>query len=123
MKISKLHNVTTLDQPIKVPKDLNICEVCAIATMKNSIPKTLADHMVSKLALIQFDIAGPYLISLQRNRYFLLINESFTCKNWVLVLKEKSDTTRALKEWKTAVELEANSTIKATKYDNRPELV
>jgi hypothetical protein len=63
-KISKLHTKTTLDQPIKVPKDLEICQVCAITKMKNSIPKTLADHMITKLALIQFDIAGPFPISL-----------------------------------------------------------
>jgi hypothetical protein len=83
--------VTTLNQPIEVPKDLDICEVCAITKMKNSIPKTLANHMISKLTLIQVDIAGPFLTSLQGNRYFLLIIDSFTCKNWVLVLKEKSD--------------------------------
>jgi hypothetical protein len=41
-KITKLHIVTTLDQPIKVSKDLGIYEVCAIAKMKNTILKTLA---------------------------------------------------------------------------------
>jgi hypothetical protein len=89
--ISKLHTITTLDQPIKIPKNLDICEVCAIAKMKNSIPKILADH-------IQFDIAGPFPTSLQGNRYFLLIVDSFTSKNWVLVLKEKNDAKRVLEE-------------------------
>jgi hypothetical protein len=97
-KISKLHTVTTLDQLIKVPKDLKIYEVCAIAKMKNTIPKTLANHMISKLTLIQFDIASPFPTSLQGNRYFLLIIDSYTCKNWVLVLKEKGYAKRALEE-------------------------
>jgi hypothetical protein len=48
------------DKLIKMPKDLEICEIYAIAKMKNSIPKTLADHMVSKLALIQFNIADSF---------------------------------------------------------------
>jgi hypothetical protein len=51
-KISKLHSVMTHNQPIKVPKDLEICQICTIAKIKNTIPKTLSDDMVSKLALI-----------------------------------------------------------------------
>jgi hypothetical protein len=113
--------VTTLDQPIKVPKDLKIFEICAIAKMNNTISKTLANYMVSKLALIQFDIAGPFPTSFQGNRYFLLIIDSYICKNWVLVLKEKSK--RALEGWKTAVELETNMKIKAARSNNAPELV
>jgi hypothetical protein len=38
--------------------------------------------------------------------YFLLIIVSFIHKNWVLVLKEKSDAKKVLKEWKKAIELE-----------------
>jgi hypothetical protein len=115
--------VTTLDQLIKVPKDLEICEVCAIVKMKNTISKTFTDHIVSKLALIQFDIAGPFPTSLQGNMYFLLIINSYTRKNWVLVLKEKGNTKRALEEWKNAVELQANTKIKAARSDNAIELV
>jgi hypothetical protein len=122
-KISKLHTVTTLDKPVKVPKDLKICEGYAITKMKNSIPKTLANHMVSKLSLIQFDITSPFPTSVQGNRYFLLIIDSFTRKNWILVLKEKSDAKSALEEWKKAVELQANAKIKAVRSDNVPELV
>jgi hypothetical protein len=50
MRNSKLYTMTTLDQPIKVPKDLEICKVCAVAKMNNTILKTLANHMVSKFA-------------------------------------------------------------------------
>jgi hypothetical protein len=122
-KISKLHTVPSVDQPIKVPEDLDICEVCAIAKMTNSIPKTRADHMVSKLALIQFDIAGPVPKSLNGNRYFILIVDCFTRNNWVLVLNKKSDAKRVLEEWKKAIELQANTKIKAARSDNAAELV
>jgi hypothetical protein len=80
-KTSKLHAVTTLGQPIKNPNDREICEVCAITKMKNSIPKMLAAHMITQLALIQLDISSPVPTSLQGNRYFLRIVTSFTCKN------------------------------------------
>lgn len=122
-KISKLHTVTTLEKPIKVPKELRICEVCAISKMKNSISKVLADHIASKIALVQLDIAGPFPESLQGNRYFLLIVDSFTHKNWVLVLKAKSDAKNALEEWKKIFELQANTKISAARSDNAPELV
>jgi hypothetical protein len=122
-KISKFHTLTTLDKAVKVPKDLEICEVYAIAKMKNSIPKPLANHTVSKLSLIQFDIAGPFPTPLEGNRYSLLIIDSFTRKNWILVLKEKWDAKSALKELKKAVELQANTKIKAARSDNAPELV
>jgi hypothetical protein len=97
-KISKLHTVTTLDHRIQVPKDLDRREVCTIAEMKTSIPKTFANYMISKLAFIQLDIAGPFPTSLQGNRYFLLIIDCFTCKNWVLLVKEKSDAKKSLEE-------------------------
>jgi hypothetical protein len=51
-KISKLYIVRTLDRLIKIRKDLEICQVYAITKMKNSISKTLANHMITKLALI-----------------------------------------------------------------------
>jgi hypothetical protein len=91
--------------------------------MKNSIPKTLADHMVSKLDLIQFDIGGSFATSLQENRYFLLMIDSDTRKNSVLVLQEKGNAKKALEEWKKAVELQANTEIKALRSDNALGLV
>jgi hypothetical protein len=81
--------------------------------MTNSISKTLTDHMITKLTLIQFDIASPCPILLQGNRYFLCIIDSFIWKNWVLDLNEKSDAKRALENWKKAIELQANTMIKA----------
>ncbi|KAI0999756.1 hypothetical protein K3495_g8444 [Podosphaera aphanis] len=97
-KIGKLHTVTNLDKQIKIPKDVDICKVCALANMRNSIPKTLANHVASKLALVQFDIAGPFPTSLQGNRYFVLMIDVFTRKNWVRVLKTRGEAKIALEE-------------------------
>ena len=66
-KIAKLHEVTTLENRIQVPVKKEICEVCALTKMRNSISKQLRDHKAEKLALVQFDIAGPFPTSLRGN--------------------------------------------------------
>jgi hypothetical protein len=90
-KIAKLHKVTTLQKKIQVLEKMEVCEVCALTKIRNSIPKQLREHKATKLALIQFDIAGPFPTSLRGNRWFLLIIDSYTRKNWVIPLKHKGD--------------------------------
>jgi len=99
------------------------CEVCALTKMKNSIPKQLREHKATKLALIQFDIAGPFPTSLRGNRWFLLIIDSYTRKNWVIPLKHKGDAQKELKVWKTFVEHQTDEKVKAAGTDNAPELL
>jgi hypothetical protein len=66
-KIAKLYEVTTLQKKIRVLEIMEICEVCALTKIRNSIPKQLREHKATKLALIQFDIAGPFPTSLRGN--------------------------------------------------------
>jgi hypothetical protein len=66
-KIAKLHEVTTLQKKIQVLEKIEPCEVCALTKIRNSIPKQLREQKATKLALIQFDIAGPFLTSLRGN--------------------------------------------------------
>lgn len=122
-KIAKLHKVTTLQKKIKVPEKKEICEVCALTKMRNSIPKQLRDHKAGKLALVQFDIAGPFPTSLRGNRWFLLIIDSYTRKNWVIPLKQKGDAQRELRLWKIFVEHQTDEKVKAAGTDNAPELL
>ncbi|KAI1516726.1 Retrotran-gag-2 domain containing protein [Pyrenophora tritici-repentis] len=122
-KIAKLHEVTTLQKKIQVPEKIEICEVCSLTKMKNSIPKQLREHKATKLALVQFDIAGPFPTSLRGNRWFLLIIDSYTRKNWVIPLKKKGDAQRELQIWKTFVEHQTGEKVKAAGTDNAPELL
>jgi hypothetical protein len=122
-KIAKLHEVTTLQKKIQVPEKMEPCEVCALTKMRNSIPKQLREHKATKLALIQFDIAGPFPTSLRGNRWFLLIIDSYTRKNWVIPLKHKGDAQKELKVWKTFVEHQTDEKVKAAGTDNAPELL
>ncbi|RFU24803.1 hypothetical protein B7463_g11531, partial [Scytalidium lignicola] len=95
-KIRNLHKVTTLETLIKVPRKRKICE---------------------------FDVARPFPQSLRGNKYFLLIIDNFTRKNWVLPLSNKSDAQGELEVWKTVVELQAETKIKVARSDNAPELL
>ncbi|KAF7567667.1 hypothetical protein PtrM4_142580 [Pyrenophora tritici-repentis] len=122
-KIAKLHEVTTLEKKIQVPEKKEICEVCALTKMRNSIPKQLRDHKDEKLALVQFDVAGPFPTSLRGNRWFLLIIDSYTRKNWVVPLKQKGDAQKELRAWKIFVEHQTDEKVKAAGTDNAPELL
>lgn len=117
-KLRNLHKVTTLREAIKIPKHREICDVCQLTKMTNKFPNLLSDHKSSRLSLIQLDIAGPFPKSLRGNRYFLLIIDSFSRKNWVIPLKQKSDAISSLQSFKAAVENEINEKIKAVRSDN-----
>jgi hypothetical protein len=122
-KIRNLHKVTTLSSPIKVPSDIDICEICCLTKMTNRLPKKLAKHKDRKLALIQFDVAGPLPISARKNRYFLLIIDSYTRENWVICLQSRDGAILALKAWKKDVEFQTKLKILAARTDNAPELL
>ena len=49
--------VTTLKKRIKIPRDLDICKVCALTRMKNRIPKVLSPWSKVILGQVQFDVA------------------------------------------------------------------
>ncbi|KAI1004412.1 hypothetical protein K3495_g3804 [Podosphaera aphanis] len=121
--LRNLHKVTTLREAIKIPKNREVCEACQLTKTTNRKSKTLADRKERRLSLIQFDIAGPFPKSLRGNRYFLLIIDSFSRKNWILLLKQKSDAIQCLHTFKTTVEKEVNERIKAARSDNAPELL
>ncbi|RAL58199.1 hypothetical protein DID88_002302 [Monilinia fructigena] len=122
-KIRNLHKVTTLQRPIKVPSTLDVCEVCALTKMTNRIPSQLSARKSKRLELIHFDIAGPFPRTIRGHRYFLLIIDSATRVNWVILLKQKSDTIPLLKAWKQEIELATGVAVIAARTDNAPELL
>lgn len=122
-KIRNLHKVTTLQKKIKIPKDLDICDVCAITKLKNRIPKKLSTWPKVILDLIQFDVAGPFPATIRGNRWFLLIIDICSRRDWVLPLKHKGDAYQALKDWKIGVEHQTEKKVKRARSDNAPELL
>ena len=65
-----LHTGTNLMRPIKIPTDLEICDVCAITKMKQRNSKVLAKHKDCRLTLLSVDIAGPFPISMHSYCWF-----------------------------------------------------
>ncbi len=51
-KICNLYKVTTLQKKIKIPKDLDIYNICAIIKMRNRILKQLSIQLTTILDLI-----------------------------------------------------------------------
>lgn len=121
--IRNLHKVTTLEKKVKIPKDLDICDVCALTKMKNRIRKELSVWPTETLDLVQFDVAGPFQTTIRGNRYFLLIIDICSRRTWVIPLKTKGDAYQALKNWKVNVELQSGKKIKRARSDNAPELL
>lgn len=122
-KICNLHKVTTLEKAVKVPSKREICEVCTLTKMTNVIPRKLSEWRDTKLALIQFDIAGPFPVSLRGNRYFILIIDNFSRKNWEIPIAHKGDAVQELQTWKKVEEQQSDEKVKAARSDNAPELL
>ncbi|KAI0995147.1 hypothetical protein K3495_g13035 [Podosphaera aphanis] len=93
-KISNLHDVTTLKKQIKIPRNLDVCEVCALTKMRHRIPK-----------------------------YFHLIKETSTRRDWVYTLANKAEAYNSVHKWKKMIELQLNKKVKAAGCDNAPELI
>ena len=121
--IRNLYKVITLSKPIRVPTKLKIYKVCSLTKITNTFPKTLSDYKHFRLALIQFDIAGLFLLLLRKNRFFILIIDNWTRKTWVICLKSKGEAQVKLIEFKNEVETEINKKILAARSDNIPELL
>jgi hypothetical protein len=51
--------------------------------------------------------------TIRGNRYFLLIINNYIQKNWVIVLKQKSEAIERLRTWKHDIEFQTNKKILA----------
>ncbi|KAI0992563.1 hypothetical protein K3495_g15622, partial [Podosphaera aphanis] len=122
-KIRNLHKVTTLKTPIKVPSNLELCETCKIAKMRNQIPKTLSPWEKTLLGRIQCDVAGPFPVSIRGNSWYLLIVDIFSRRDWVIPIKTKGEACTALIAWKVKVEKKTGNQVKSARSDNAPELL
>jgi hypothetical protein len=84
--IKMLHTVTTLKQPIKVPTELEVCDVCAMIKIQKHISRILAAHKEQKLALLSVNIAGPWPASMGGYNWFAEVIDNWSRKVWILLL-------------------------------------
>ncbi|KAI1006754.1 hypothetical protein K3495_g1463 [Podosphaera aphanis] len=120
-KIWNLHLVTTLKKRIKVPRDLDVCDVCAPTNMKNRIPKTLSLWSKEILGQIHFDVAGLFPTSIRALKTWKVITEHQTEKK---VKTARSDNApellKDIHDWKVEDGIQAQSTTIASSHQNGP---
>ena len=68
------------------------------------------------MELIHTDICGPFtLTTLSGYRYFITFTDDFSCCGHVELIREKSNSLVAFKEFKVKMELKRNKTLKVVK--------
>jgi len=122
-KIRNLHKITTLSKSIKIPKQLPLYYIYSFSKMKNKIRKELSPKKNCLFALIQFNIAGSLPRSIRKNRYFLLIINNWSNKEWFIPLKHKSNAPIELTKWKMVVKLRIDLKVRTIRSDNAPKLI
>jgi hypothetical protein len=120
--IKMLHTVTTLKRPIKVPTELEVCDVCAITKMRKRISRILAAHKERKLALLSVDIAGPWPASMRGYKWFAEVIDNWSRKVWILLLVSKGDIIKELNKLATILERQTGEKILASRSDNAGEI-
>ncbi|KAI1000823.1 hypothetical protein K3495_g7374 [Podosphaera aphanis] len=120
--LSLLHTVCDIKK-INIPERILLCVTCAAQKIKKKQPKKLAEHALESLALISFDVAGPFPPSYRGYRYFGEIVDNWRRKTWTLLLKDRNEILSALNKWKLKVELQIGMKVRASRTDNAPEII
>ena len=84
--ISLLHTVCNIKK-IVIPEKIPLCDICAAQNLKKRQPKKLAENAAEPLALISFDVAGPFP-PYRGYRYFGELIDNWSRKTWTLLFKD-----------------------------------
>jgi Reverse transcriptase (RNA-dependent DNA polymerase)/gag-polypeptide of LTR copia-type len=121
-KLRSLHKVTTLERPIVIPVDREMCRVCKLTKLRNKTNKVLSPWKESILALVSIDVAGPFLPTIRGNKFFAQIVDNSTRKTWTLVDKTKSALMTQIRKWKATEERRTQLRLGAVRSDNASEI-
>lgn len=73
--------------------------------------------------MIQVDIWGPTMISLDSFRYFLTIVDDFTRFTWVIFMKDQSEATALIPQFYAMAKNQFNKTKKVIRTDNGAKFI
>jgi hypothetical protein len=98
------------------------CDVCQMCRQK-VLPFPLSNkNAKSPFDLVHFDIWGPFsTVSIHGYKYFLTILDDCTRHIWVVMMKNKSETSQRLKSFISMVERQFERKVKVVRSDNGPE--
>lgn len=120
--ISLLHTVTDIKR-VEIPEKVPLCEVCARSKIRKIRSKQLADHKNEPLALISFDVAGPFPTSYRGFKYLGIVLDNWSRKEWLLLFKDRTEVLPGLRKWKIKAEAESGYKLRAARTDNAPEIL
>jgi transposase InsO family protein len=113
---------TTKHYGINTSDAQNTCRFCATAKhKKSSIPKQTTHQTTYVGERINIDISYVNTTSFGGNKYWLLVQDSYTDYLWSFFLKNKSETAQTVMGWVTKMKKEHNLDIKSLRCDNSGE--
>lgn len=114
--------VTGFNKPALLPYK---CVVCLEAkAQRNSFPRKSETNTTETLELIHCDLKGPANITGRKgNRYFITFTDDFSRFSCIVLLKEKSQASEALRKYIAFAENAQGRRIKAIRADNGGEFV
>ena len=101
----------------------HLCKICSKSKLKNR--PYLSSNYISKypFELIHIDLIGPITESIYGNKYVLTILDDFTHYNWVIFMKNKSDTFINFSNWHNYIKNIFNKTVTNIRSDNGTEFL
>ncbi|MBW0558715.1 hypothetical protein O181_098430 [Austropuccinia psidii MF-1] len=102
--------------------DIKICHDCSVAKSQHRPVKTPSRHMVTQPGdLIIADLMGPYEISLNHNKYILMIQDAFSHVAVAIPLTEKTEAKSYFMNWIRQFLNVTSYKIKTIRTDNGTE--
>jgi hypothetical protein len=110
------------DIPAK-PKDF-ICSSCVKSKMTRKSRPLTSEKERNKLDLVHSDLSGPFPVpSYGNSLYYITLIDDATRVAWVRFMKQKSETTKIIKDFVTEMEHQHHKAPKAFRTDNGGEYV
>ena len=101
----------------------NFCPGCVAGKIHQAPFHTPTSITKNRLHHVHSDLAGPFLLSIHRCKYFIVFFDEHSKKLWVYFMTRKSDMFTKFKEWKAMVELQSGHTLWEFQSDNGGEFI
>ena len=99
------------------------CSICPLAKQKRLSFESNYRLSASPFDLVHMDVWGPFSIeSVEGYKYFLTLVDDCTRVTWLFMMRNKSEVTGHFRAFIQHVHTQYNSSIKAIRTDNAPEL-
>jgi len=121
-----------MDKALKLYSDADIpakskdfiCFSCVKSKMTRSSQQSTSRKDTNKLHLVHSNLSGPFPVLLYGNSlYYISVIDDSTRVAWVRFMKQKSETTKTIKDFVTEMELQHQKIPRAFRTDNGGEHV